>query len=113
MRGVCWVSAEHRIPLLSALTGIDRENSDTRKIIPTLLQPSVASLAPDIIAVYIQSVAKIFGTWVVQLAQTWDDDTDLPEVRRVADSIVEGIQPFASNPDFEVQERVRTHLSFV
>ena len=84
----------------------DSEYPETRKIIPTLLQPSVALLPPEIIAEYITSVTKIFGTWVASLAEAWDDETDLPEVRLVADSVVEGLQPFASNPDFEVQERV-------
>ena len=82
------------------------ENPDTRKIIPTLLQPTVLSLASEIVAEYVLSVAKIFGTWVVELAQAWDDETDLPEVKRTADTIVDGLQRFASHPDYEVQERV-------
>jgi hypothetical protein len=84
-----------------------RENPDTRKIIPTLLQPSNLSLAPEIVAEYVLTAAKIFGTWVVELAQAWDDETDLPEVRRTADMIVDGLRPLASHSDYEVQERVR------
>ena len=82
------------------------ELSDTRKVLPSLLSPSVNKLSPDIIAMYIQCAAKIFGNWAVELAQRWDDD-DLPEVKEVVSTIISGVRQFASNADFEVQERVR------
>ncbi|KAL5494662.1 APL5 [Sanghuangporus weigelae] len=85
------------------------ELTDTRKAIPSLLAPNVAKLAPDIIAMYIQSVAKIFNGWAVDLAARWDDD-DLSEVKDVVSSVLSGVRQFASNEDFEVQERAANVL---
>ena len=59
---------------------------------------------------YIQSVAKIFSAWAVDLAARWDDD-DLPEVKEVVTSVLSGVRQFASSEDFEVQERVCSGLS--
>ncbi|KAL5536063.1 APL5 [Sanghuangporus sanghuang] len=85
------------------------ELTDTRKAIPSLLVPNAAKLAPDIVAIYIQSVAKIFSAWVVDLAARWDDD-DLPEVKDVVTSVLSGVRQFVSSEDFEVQERAANVL---
>ncbi|KAI5116434.1 hypothetical protein M0805_000213 [Coniferiporia weirii] len=85
------------------------ELSDTRKVLPALLSADGTKLAPDIVAIYIQSVAKIFGAWAAELASQWDED-DLQEVKASVGSIVSGMRIFASNPDFEVQERAANVL---
>lgn len=82
------------------------ELSEPQKLLNYLLQPAVLNLASDTIAVYLQAALKIFGNWCADLADRWDDD-DLPRVKGVVDSMVERIADFASNPDIEVQERVR------
>ena len=63
-------------------------------------------MAPDIVAICIQSAAKIFGYWAVDLANRWDDD-DLSNVKNTVETTVSCLQKLASDPDFEVQERVR------
>lgn len=78
---------------------------DTRKTISSLLSIDSTKIAPDIVAICVQSTAKIFGSWAVDLANRWDDD-DLPEVKNNVETIISGLQKFASDPDFEVQERV-------
>lgn len=85
------------------------ELSDTRKVIPSLLSKDTTKLAADIIAVYIQSAAKIFGTWAIELTTRWDED-DLPEVKQSVESIISAVTELANNPDFEVQERVNLPL---
>ncbi|KAH8101043.1 Adaptor protein complex AP-3 delta subunit [Phellopilus nigrolimitatus] len=85
------------------------ELSDVRKVLPSLLSADTEQLAPDIVAVYIHSAAKVFGIWAVELANHWDED-DLPEVKASVESIVSGLQEFASSPDFEVQERAANIL---
>ncbi|KAJ7170232.1 Ap3d1 protein [Mycena filopes] len=79
------------------------------KLLPYLLQPEIATLLPEIIAVYIQSTAKIFGHWAAEVAQRWDDD-DLPEVKSMVDSIIGRVREFVSNPHVEVQERAANTL---
>ncbi|THH03450.1 hypothetical protein EW145_g6241 [Phellinidium pouzarii] len=85
------------------------ELSDTRKVIPALLSVDGAQLAPDIIAVYIQSTAKVFGTWATELANRWDED-DLQELKESVEAIIAGLRTFASHSDFEVQERAANIL---
>ena len=65
------------------------------------------SLSPDIVAVYLQAATKVFGVWASELAERWDSD-DLPKVKEVVESNIECLASFASSPDIEVQERVRT-----
>ena len=48
----------------------------------------------------------MFGSWAADLADRWDDE-DLPKVRNTVDTLVDRVREFASNPDIEVQERVR------
>ena len=93
-----------------ALALIDfSEIPEPQKVIPHLLQPEISRLAPDILAIYIQAVSKIFGSWAAELAQRWDDD-DLPQVKASVDTIIARINEFATSPHIEVQERVRCHL---
>lgn len=81
------------------------ELSDTRRIIPSLLSSDVSQLSPETVTVYIQSAAKIFGTWAAALTERWDED-DLSELKKVVDSTIGYLRAFSSNPNFEVQERV-------
>jgi AP-3 complex subunit delta len=68
-------------------------------------------LAPETIAVYVQAATKVFGSWCADLAEHWDDD-DLPKVKGAVDSMIEQVSEFASNPNIEVQERVRLPRRF-
>ena len=88
------------------------ELSDTRKAVPSLLSSNVSKLSPDIIAVYINSAAKVFGAWAVDLAARWDDD-DLQEVKEVVASVISAVRQFTSSADFEVQERVGEVLVYM
>ena len=82
------------------------ELADPQKLLTYLLQPRVLTLDPAIISVYLQAAIKVFGSWAADLADRWDDE-DLPKVRNTVDTLVDRVREFASNPDIEVQERVR------
>lgn len=84
------------------------ELAEPHKLLSYLLQPKVLSLFSDIIALYLQSALKVFGSWSTELADQWDDE-NLPKVKGVVTSVLERLGDFASNPDIEVQERVRRH----
>jgi hypothetical protein len=90
---------------ISLYHAITRELSEPQKLLPHLLQPDVTTLPPDTIAVYISATTKIFGYWASELAQKWDDD-DLPEVKRVVETISARMSELVSSPHIEVQERV-------
>jgi AP-3 complex subunit delta len=80
--------------------------AEPHKSIPHLLQPEFANLAPEILAVCIQAVTKIFGYWAAELALHWDDD-DLPLLKELVELIVSRIKDFVTSQYIEVQERVR------
>ncbi|KIM88794.1 hypothetical protein PILCRDRAFT_239285 [Piloderma croceum F 1598] len=80
------------------------ELTEPQKLLTYLLQPRIANLAQDIIAVYIHAATKVFGFWATELAQRWDDDL-LPEIRNVVDMVIERVSDFNSSPHIEVQER--------
>ena len=82
-----------------------REFSDTQKVIPRLLSDDIATLPPEIVAVYVQNAAKIFASWAARLANNWDADS-LPELKSKVELILEGLRRFAGHANFEVQERV-------
>lgn len=82
------------------------ELSEPQKLLEYLLHPGVSKLAPETIAVYVQAALKVFGFWCAEIAEHWDDD-NLPRVKGVVDTMVERVTEFATNPDIEVQERVR------
>ena len=88
---------------------MNRELGEPQKLLTYLLQQRVLTLPPDIISVYLQSAIKVFGSWSAELAGRWDDD-DLTKVRQTVDTVVERVSDFASNPDIEVQERVRQYV---
>lgn len=79
---------------------------EPQKLLEYLLQPAVLRLSPGTVAVYLQSALKVFGSWCSELADHWVND-DLPRVRGAVDTFVERVSEFVSNPDIEVQERVR------
>ncbi|KAJ6575471.1 adaptin N terminal region-domain-containing protein [Mycena capillaripes] len=85
------------------------ELAEPQKLLPYLLQAEIATLLPEIIAVYIQATSKIFGHWVAEIAQRWDDE-DLPEVKSMVDLILGRVREFVSNSDVEVQERAANTL---
>lgn len=84
-----------------------RELADPQKLLTYLLQPRVLGLPPDTIAVYLQATTKVFGVWASELAERWDGD-DLPKVKNIVESTIERLGDFVSNPNIEVQERVRS-----
>jgi len=105
-----WICGEYCLQVdpffcVNHLTIFCRELSEPQKLLPYLLQPEVNNLTPDTIAVYIQSATKVFGRWVSDVAQRWDDQ-DLPEVKQVVEQIVSRMRDFAISEHIEVQERV-------
>jgi hypothetical protein len=80
------------------------ELTEPQKLLTYLLQPSIASLSPDIIAVYVHAATKVFGYWAAEIAQRWDDDR-LPEIKSVVEMVIERVSDFNSSPHIEVQER--------
>ena len=95
---------------ISLYHAITRELSEPQKLLTHLLQPGVTTLPPDTIAVYISAATKAFGYWASELAQRWDDG-DLPEVKRVVETILARMSELVSSPHIEVQERVCGFLS--
>ncbi|KAJ7070698.1 adaptin N terminal region-domain-containing protein [Mycena amicta] len=85
------------------------ELAEPQKLLPYLLQPQIATLHPEIIAVYIQATSKIFGHWAAEVAERWDDE-DLAEVKSTVESILNSVREFVSNADVEVQERAANTL---
>ncbi|TFY81023.1 hypothetical protein EWM64_g2988 [Hericium alpestre] len=85
------------------------ELAEPHKILPYLLQPSISTLPPETIEMYLQAATKVFGYWAAELFRHWDDD-DLPKVRDAVESIIERMNDFTSNPDIEVQERAANGL---
>ena len=71
-----------------------------------LVDPSVADLPFDILAVYLSAALKVYGYWSSVLAEKWNDQF-LPTVKETVAQLRAGFQPFASSEDIEVQERVR------
>ncbi|KII93311.1 hypothetical protein PLICRDRAFT_672814 [Plicaturopsis crispa FD-325 SS-3] len=85
------------------------ELADPQKLLAYILQPSIDSLSPDIIAVYIQAATKIFGFWAADIAERWDDD-DLAQVKEVVDTIIGRVSEFVTSPHIDVQERAANTL---
>ncbi|KAF8807917.1 Ap3d1 protein [Phlegmacium glaucopus] len=86
-----------------------QELAEPQKLLPYLLRPEVNNLPPDIIAMYIQALTKIFGFWASELGQRWSDD-ELPELKRTVMLIQNRVGEFASCQDIEVQERAANTL---
>ncbi len=93
------------IDVVLLLTVNFSELAEPQKLLPYLLQPGISHLSPDIIAVYIQAAAKIFGFWATEVAQRWTED-DLPEVKDLVAMVISRGNEFVSSPHIEVQERV-------
>ncbi|KAG6889341.1 hypothetical protein C0995_001749 [Termitomyces sp. Mi166 len=85
------------------------ELAEPHKLLPYLLQPEVLSVAPEIVAVYIQAATKIFGTWAASLAQRWEED-DLAQVKSVVDQLTSRFSELVSSPHIDVQERAANSL---
>lgn len=79
---------------------------------PYLLNPNIAFLDPEIIAVYIQAANKIFGYWATEAAQQWTYDL-LEKVKSAVETMIEQMEEFISSPHIEVQERVSCALSIL
>lgn len=88
-----------------SLNVLHSELIEAHKLIPHLLQPGITKLSSDIIAVYIQASAKIFGRWAAETSQRWSEDV-LPEVKALVQTIMDRLNDFVGSPDIEVQERV-------
>ncbi|EKM61582.1 uncharacterized protein PHACADRAFT_83114 [Phanerochaete carnosa HHB-10118-sp] len=96
-----WICGEHCSEL-----------AEPQKLLDTLLRPEVHKLAPETIAVYLQAAVKVFGAWCADLAEQWNDE-ELPNVRGVAETMVERVAEFAANADIEVQERAANFLQLL
>ena len=70
-----------------------------------LVDPSIADLPSNILAVYLSAVLKVYGYWASVLAGKWSDHF-LPVLKDTVTQLRAGFQPFAANDDIEVQERV-------
>jgi len=81
------------------------ELADPEQLLPHLLQADITCLPQDTISVYIQAAIKIFGVWISELAQRWDED-ELTTVQSAVKSIQERMDALVTNPHIEVQERV-------
>ncbi|KIJ07920.1 hypothetical protein PAXINDRAFT_139610 [Paxillus involutus ATCC 200175] len=79
------------------------------ELLPYLLDPDVALLDPEIIAVYIQAANKIFGYWATEAAQEWTHDL-LEKVKSAVETMIEQMEEFVSSPHIEVQERAANIL---
>jgi AP-3 complex subunit delta-1 len=106
-----WVAGEYcrYVPLrhlCSWLNNTCSELAEPHKLLPSLLNPDVAKLAPETVAVYVHSAAKIFAFWAAELAERWDDD-NLPHVKALVDETMQGLTLFVASVESEVQERVR------
>ncbi|KAF8588353.1 Adaptor protein complex AP-3 delta subunit [Ramaria rubella] len=86
-----------------------RELLDPPKILTYLLQPSTAALPSETISVYIQAAFKIFGHWVADLSNRWNEDY-LPEIKQMVDVVVNSLQSYIGSEDIEVQERAANML---
>lgn len=83
----------------------NREIAEPQKLLPHLLKPNVALLASETIAAYIQAAVKLFGSWSMELSQNWDNGR-IQDVREIVDTLILGLESFASHSEVEVQERV-------
>ncbi|KZP28905.1 Adaptor protein complex AP-3 delta subunit [Athelia psychrophila] len=79
------------------------------QLLTYLLQPSIARLAFDIVAVYIHAATKVFGQWASHMAEGWADGM-LTDVKAMVDMVIERVTPFSASPHIEVQERAANTL---
>jgi AP-3 complex subunit delta-1 len=75
-----------------------------------LVDPSVADLPSNILAVNLSAAFKVYGYWASVLAGKWNDQF-LPVLKETVTQLRAGFKPFAANDDVEVQERVRHYLT--
>ncbi|KAG6884488.1 hypothetical protein C0993_010619 [Termitomyces sp. T159_Od127] len=80
------------------------ELNEPQKLLPYLLQQEISSLAPEIVAVYIQAATKVFGTWAASVARRWDEE-DLTEVKNVVEQLTSRFSELVRSPHIDVQER--------
>ncbi|KAG8807243.1 AP-3 complex subunit delta, partial [Serendipita sp. 399] len=78
--------------------------SDPRYALMRLVIPSIALLPADIISIYLQSAVKVLSRWLIGLSEEWSDE-QLPQVKSIVATVLEGFQRFVSHADVEVQER--------
>lgn len=81
------------------------EANDPLDVAFTLLRESSARPPPNIQAIYLLAVTKIFGYWALNQANNWRSEL-LPDVRATIDRLVSLIGKFLGDADAEVQERV-------
>lgn len=87
------------------LNTFSSECNDPQKVLSRLCVPSIRQLDPEIVIIYLQSIIKVYGSWSLELASDWDDRW-LSALKKTVNSILDGILPFTSSTDVEVQERV-------
>lgn len=91
--------------------GDSSELEDPIPVMMRLVDPSVADLPSNILAVYLSAALKVYGYWASILAGKWSDQF-LPVLKETVAQLRAGFQPFASSEDVEVQERVRLHWEY-
>ena len=82
------------------------ELEDPIHVMLRLVDPSVADLPSNILAVYLSAALKVYGYWASVLAGKWSDQF-MSVLKETVAQLRAGFQPFASSEDIEVQERVR------
>ncbi|KAG9122025.1 AP-3 complex subunit delta [Ceratobasidium sp. 392] len=90
-----WICGEYAAELESPL-----------KTLLDLLQPNALALPGPLC---VQSALKVFGFWVSDRAEKWDESAGV-EVLREVQRTSEGLQAFAARGDPEVQERATNAL---
>ncbi|EJD54241.1 Adaptor protein complex AP-3 delta subunit [Auricularia subglabra TFB-10046 SS5] len=96
-----WIVGEYKV-----------EQRDAPRVLGHLLQEAVVKhLSPETQAVFLQSAMKVFGHFAAELSGEWNDEAHLELARRVCGEVIQGVEPFASSEDVEVQERAANILA--
>lgn len=77
---------------------------DSEATLGAMVQPSTNLLPADILAIYIQALPKIYATATGSALIPWTPHRQ-SSVALLTDSIVRFLEPHATSPDLEVQER--------
>ncbi|KZT56129.1 Adaptor protein complex AP-3 delta subunit [Calocera cornea HHB12733] len=85
------------------------DSTDRKVLLYYLTRPAISSLPLNILTLYLYSTLKVYGAWAADIATRWDA-SDLIELNRVVDMIADGMKPFTTSDDIEVQERAANAL---
>jgi AP-3 complex subunit delta-1 len=119
-----WIIGEYgRLVFESAfffcLSDLDTTHSSVttpspEQVIDSLFTPKLPSLSPKVAALFVHNGAKVFARWASSLSEQWEDESDLPAVKRVVRGMVERLDELlvGGGDDIELHERVRTGTHF-